>query len=134
MSECFITRNNVTSSATEQGQQSKMPKTCVSLMDDKQDLLTPNESTGCQMGIVCRKVVDAKSDMKKAVARLRRGAFCSYASIRQNVVELLLSLGSRLKKMFDCEAKGLQQDVHDALRVAVGGVQKTFADASEVVC
>lgn len=79
------------------------------------------------------KVVDAKGEMKKLVGGLRRDTFGSCVSIRHNVDQYLLTVGSRLEELFDREAKALQPVVHGSLHYAGGGVQKLIADAPEVV-
>lgn len=85
------------------------------------------------MKVVRRKVADAKSGMNDLADGSRRYTLGLYASILHNVDQSLFAVSINLKKMFDCEAKALQQGVHDALCDAVGGVQKSFADAPEVV-
>lgn len=48
---------------TEQSQQLRMLEACISLLEDELDLLKWKESTGCDMKVVRRMVVDAKGDI-----------------------------------------------------------------------
>lgn len=48
------------------------------------------------MEVVRRKVAEARDKKNYLVDGLRRGTFESYASVRQNVDQSLLALGSRL--------------------------------------
>lgn len=78
-------------------------------------------------------VADAKGKMNSLVDGLRRDIFDSYASIRHNVDQSLLAVGSCLRKMVDRETKELQRRVHFALSNAVNGGQELFVYAHEVV-
>lgn len=59
------------------------------------------------------KVVDTKGDTKKLVGGVCCDTFSLYTSIQHSVDQSLLNVSSRLKEMFDREAKSLQQGVHD---------------------
>lgn len=73
--------------------------------------------------------MDAKSEVNSRVDGLCQDAFDSYASIQQYLYQSLAEVSKRQNEAFDCEAMELQQDVHDALYSAAGGVLKLFVAA-----
>lgn len=103
------------------------------LLKEELNPLKREETTGCDINIVGRRVADNKGDVSILVDRLRRDTFNSYASIRRNVEHLLLAVDSRLKNLTDLEAQNLQWGVHAALCSAVVGVQESFVEAPEVL-
>lgn len=59
------------------------------------------------------------------------GTFESYASIRPNVGQSLLAVGSCLRTTIDREDSEVQRGAHAALRHAAGGVQDLLVDLAE---
>lgn len=59
------------------------------------------------MEIVGRKIADANDEVNSLVVGLRRDVFDSYASIRHDVDQTLLAVGSRIRKQIDRKARRL---------------------------
>lgn len=110
-----------------------MLKAHVRLLKDQLNSLKREDSNGCNMELVRRKVADAKRGRKKLAVGFRRNIFGSYASLRHSVNQSLITVSSRLKRMFDSEAKTLQQSVHDVYCDSASNVQNSFFDAPEAV-
>lgn len=81
------------------------------------------------MEVVRCNVAGVKRDAMEVAGGLCRDIFSMGASIRQNVDQSLFTASSQLEEMFDCEAKALQEGVHDHLCNAAGGLQESFVDA-----
>lgn len=102
-------------------------------MEVESDSLKRSDSRASNIVDVPRKVADAGGDIVDLVGDLLRDTFDSYAIIRHNIDQCLLAAINRLKRTLNPRTKALQLDVHGVLRSTVGGVQKSFDDASEVV-
>lgn len=87
-------RSNAICLSIEQSRQSRIPKAHIGLYEDETDSLKRKELTGCNMEVVRHKASDANGGMKKVNCDLYLHIFSSYANIRQDVDQLLLSLSS----------------------------------------
>lgn len=105
MSGCVKTRDDATSLAIGQNRHSNMLEDHIDLLKKELGLLKRKESTGCDMDAELCKVADAKHEIKELFGGLRWETFTSYASIRYNVDQSLLTVSSRLVKVFDRKAK-----------------------------
>lgn len=72
-------------------------------------LLKQKSSTGCDIEVVSRNVVAAKSSMNGSADGLRPKNFLSYASIRHDVDQSLVKVSKHLKGMFEREAATLHR-------------------------
>lgn len=68
-----------------------MLRACTDLLENELDLRKRKESSGSNMNVVHGKVADAKGDVKVLLGKLRWDTFLPYASVRQNVHQLLLT-------------------------------------------
>lgn len=132
MDEVVKVRDGAISSANEKGRDARMLESRISLLEEALDFLKRNESTGRDMEIVNRKLADAKNEVNNLVDGSHRDTFDSYTSIRHNVNQTLLSVGSRLRDLIDREGQELQWSVHATLRNAASGVQGSFVGAPAV--
>lgn len=108
MDEVVNVRNDGISSESEKELEARTLKLRASLLKDKPVALKRKKSAGCNMEIVGRKVADIKSKVNNLANGLRRTNSESFASIRHNVDQKLLAVGSRPKTLLDREAQELQ--------------------------
>lgn len=71
--------------------------------------------------------------MNELVNGLRCDTFVLYAIIQHIIDQSFLAVSSCQKETFDRDAKKSQQNVHDAIPDAAGGLQKSFVGAGKVV-
>lgn len=73
----------------------------IDLLKDELNSLGQEELICCNKEVECRKVADAKGDLKKLDGGLRRNICSLFASFRHSGGQSLLAVDSRLKKMID---------------------------------
>lgn len=96
-------------------------------------MLKNTESTGYDMKVVFRKILDAEGGIDGSVERLRRSTVDQYANIRHNADHSLVEVSKRLSEHFDCEGMDSQQNVCDAICGAMISAQNVFVDDPKVV-
>lgn len=96
--EVVKTYSVVASSAMERSRQSWMLEACIDLLQGWLNSPKQRESTGCDIKIAHYKAADVIAEMNNFVEDLRRNAFDSNGSLRENVDQSLFAVGRRLRQ------------------------------------
>lgn len=101
----FQAREDAIGLVEDQSRVSKMLEARIEVLTNELDWLKREEITGCDMEIVCRKVVDVNGKINDLGYGLHYGTFGLYASMQHSVGQSLLAVSGRLSKVIDHEAK-----------------------------